>query len=113
MRKRFRPSHGTVVAYVALFVALGGTTYAATYVVSSNSQIGPGTISGHKPPSGKHANLIADSITGGDVAEKSLAKVPNADKLDGTASTEFVRAQGANVISAGLPQFDGQTGCPT
>jgi hypothetical protein len=25
-----RPSHGTLVAYVALFVALGGTTYAAT-----------------------------------------------------------------------------------
>jgi hypothetical protein len=30
MRKRFRPSHGTLVAYVALFIALGGTTYAAT-----------------------------------------------------------------------------------
>src|SRR5690349_9010282 len=29
MRKRFRPSHGTVVAYVALFVALGGTALAA------------------------------------------------------------------------------------
>jgi len=24
MRSRFRPSHGTVVAYLALFVALGG-----------------------------------------------------------------------------------------
>lgn len=30
MRSRFRPSHGTVVAYLALFIALGGTTYAAT-----------------------------------------------------------------------------------
>jgi hypothetical protein len=30
MRSRFRPNHGTVVAYLALFVALGGTTYAAT-----------------------------------------------------------------------------------
>jgi hypothetical protein len=30
MRIRSRPSHATVVAYVALFVALGGTTYAAT-----------------------------------------------------------------------------------
>src|SRR5215216_5624356 len=29
MRLR-RPSHGTLVAYVALFIALGGTTYAAT-----------------------------------------------------------------------------------
>jgi hypothetical protein len=30
MRSRFRPNHATVVAYLALFVALGGTTYAAT-----------------------------------------------------------------------------------
>jgi len=30
VRSRFRPSHGTVVAYLALFVALGGTAYAAT-----------------------------------------------------------------------------------
>jgi hypothetical protein len=30
MRSRFRPSHATVVAYLALFIALGGTTYAAT-----------------------------------------------------------------------------------
>ena len=76
-----------VVSLAALFVALGGTATAVTYVVSSNSQIGPGTISGHKPPSGKHANIIADSVTGGDVAENSLAKVPNADKLDGHDST--------------------------
>jgi hypothetical protein len=37
MRSRFRPSHGVVVAYLALFVALGGTATAVTYVVSSNS----------------------------------------------------------------------------
>ena len=30
MRSRFRPNHATVVAYVALFVALGGSAYAAT-----------------------------------------------------------------------------------
>jgi hypothetical protein len=30
MRFRSRPNHATVVAYLALFVALGGTTYAAT-----------------------------------------------------------------------------------
>lgn len=30
MRSRFRPNHVTVVAYVALFVALGGSAYAAT-----------------------------------------------------------------------------------
>jgi hypothetical protein len=33
--------------------------------------IGPGTISGHKPPSGKHANIIAGSINGKDIADRS------------------------------------------
>ena len=73
MRQRIR-SHLTfanVVSLAALFVALGGTATAVTYVVSSNSQVGPGTISGHKPPSGKHANIIAGSITGKDIADRS------------------------------------------
>jgi hypothetical protein len=72
MRSRFRPSHAVVVAYLALFVALGGTATAVTYVVSSNSQIGPNTISGHKPPTGKHSNVIAGSINGQDVADNSV-----------------------------------------
>jgi hypothetical protein len=113
MRSRFRPSPAMIVACIALFVALGGTATAVTYVVSSNSQIGPGTISGNNPPSGDHANIIAGSVTGGDVAENTLAKVPNADKLDGRDSTDFVRAVGSHPISAGLPQLFDQTGCPT
>jgi hypothetical protein len=60
-----------IVACIALFVALGGTATAVTYVVSSNSQVGPGTISGHKPPTGKHANIIANSINGSDIADRS------------------------------------------
>ena len=68
--RRFRPSPAMVVACIALFVALGGTAMAA-YIVSSNSQIGPGTVSGHKPPSGKHANVIAGSINGADIADRS------------------------------------------
>src|SRR5690349_16512800 len=42
------------------------------YVVSSNSQVGRQTISGRKPPTGKHANTIPGSINGGDVAANSL-----------------------------------------
>jgi BclA C-terminal domain len=64
----FRPSPAMVVACVALFVALGGTATAVTYVVSSNSQVGPGTISGHNPPSGKHANIIGGSVNSADLA---------------------------------------------
>jgi hypothetical protein len=83
--RRFRPSHATVVAYVALFVALGGTAMAAV-VITSNSQVAKGTISGHHPPSGKHANIIAGSVNGKDVAANSLTgadiKQPTLTKLD-------------------------------
>jgi hypothetical protein len=69
MKKRsFRPSPAMIVACVALFVALGGTATAVTYVVSSNSQIGPGTVSGHNPPTGKHANIIGGSVNANDLA---------------------------------------------
>jgi hypothetical protein len=66
-----KPSPAMIVALLALFVALGGTAMAA-YVVSSNSQIGPNTVSGHKPPSGAHSNIISGSINGQDVADNSL-----------------------------------------
>src|SRR4051812_38466131 len=52
---RFLGRH--ILAVVAIFLALGGTAYAG-FVVSSNSQIGPNTVSGHNPPAGKHSNLF-------------------------------------------------------
>ena len=58
---------------ILAFIVLGGGTALAAYVVSSNSQIGPGTVSGHKPPSGDHANIIAGSVNGQDVADNSLS----------------------------------------
>jgi hypothetical protein len=65
-----RPSHATVVAYLALFVALGGTAYASV-IITNNSQVDKNTISGHRPPNGKHANIIAGSISGKDIADRS------------------------------------------
>src|SRR5690349_7433146 len=64
-------TYATVVATLALFVALGGGTALASYVISSNKQVGPGTISGHKPASGDHPNVIAGSINGKDIADRS------------------------------------------
>src|SRR3954463_380023 len=58
------------VLFLALvsFFLVGGGTALASYVVSTNSQIGPDTVSGHKPPLGKHSNLIAGSINATDLA---------------------------------------------
>jgi hypothetical protein len=58
-----------VTAFV--FVLAGGTAFGA-YVVSSNSQIGPNTVSGHKPPTGKHANIILGSINAKDLASNAV-----------------------------------------
>jgi hypothetical protein len=71
MRQRLRSklTYANVVATLAMFLVIAGGTATAALVVSSNSQIGPGTISGHKPPSGKHANIIAGSINGQDTAD--------------------------------------------
>jgi hypothetical protein len=71
MRSRFRPNHATVVAYLALFVALGGTALAATYVVSSNSQIGPGTVSGHAGTA-TNKNIISGSVNATDLANQAV-----------------------------------------
>ena len=70
MRQRLRShlTYANVMATLAVFLVLGGGTALAAYVVSSNSQIGPNTVSGHKPPAGKHANIIAGSIARGDLA---------------------------------------------
>jgi cysteine-rich repeat protein len=84
MRSRFRPSPAMIVACIALFVALGGTATAVTYVVSSNSQIGPGTVSGHKPPTGKHSNIIAGSVNATDLASGSV----RLSSLEGTSCNE-------------------------
>jgi hypothetical protein len=70
-RVRRHLTFANVVSLAALFVALGGTAVAAV-IVTSNSQVAKDTISGHKPPSGKHANIISGSINGQDVANKGL-----------------------------------------
>ena len=48
-RIRKHLTYANVISTLCLFLLLGGGTALAAYVVSSNSQIGPGTVSGHKP----------------------------------------------------------------
>lgn len=65
-------TYANVMVTILAFIVLGGGTALAAYVVSSNSQIGPGTISGHKPPSGKHANIISGSVNSTDLANQAV-----------------------------------------
>lgn len=65
-------TYANVMVTIVAFVVLTGGTALASYVISKNSQIGPGTVSGHKPPTGDHANIIAGSVNGKDLAARSV-----------------------------------------
>lgn len=65
---RARVTYANVVATLALFIALGGTSYAVTKI--SGSQIKAHTLTGR--------NIRANSITGHQVKERSLDPVPRA-----------------------------------
>lgn len=65
---RSRLTYANVMVTVLAFVVLGGGTALASFVVSSNSQVGPNTISGHRPPAGAHSNLMTRSIGAQDLA---------------------------------------------
>jgi hypothetical protein len=77
-------TYANVMATLAVFLVLGGGTAMAAYVVSSNNQIASNTISGHKPPSGYHTNIVQGSINGTDIADRSgvdTCKTPLTAKL--------------------------------
>jgi hypothetical protein len=102
MRSRFRPGPAMIVACIAVLIALGGTATAVTYVVSSNSQVGPGTISGHKPPSSDHANIISGSVNATDLSNQAVT----AAKI---AKPEAWHAVGAGSTSQDLCTNSGNT----
>jgi hypothetical protein len=106
MRARSRPSHATVVAYVVLFVALGGTAMASV-VITSNSQVAQNTISGHKPPSGKHPNIIGGSVNGTDLASGAVGTGKLADGAV-TSSKLACRGNGSSdqMVRAGAVCID-------
>ena len=80
MLSRTRARHHVVVAYLALFVALGGSAVAAKPLIDG---------SGVRDESLTSADIQNDSLTGEDILESSLGKVGDADTLDGKGSTDF------------------------
>lgn len=82
MRHIPRPSASMIVALLALFVALGGTVYAASSIngksVKKNSL--PGNRIKQKTVTGNR--LKNDTVTGTQVNESTLGKVPSAATAD-------------------------------
>ena len=89
MRQR-RPSHATVVAYLALFVALGGGAYAIS-VAKKNSVVSKSIKNGQVKTKDLAKNAVngakvADnSLSGADVNESSLGAVPLAAHANSAA----------------------------
>jgi hypothetical protein len=91
-----------VVALAALFVALGGTAMASV-IITSNSQVAKDTISGHRPPSGDHPNIITGSLIGQDVANDALsgAKIDEASLTGDAKALNWTGPADANPASLG------------
>jgi hypothetical protein len=108
--KRARPSPAMVVALISLFVALSGVAWAANTVgsgdVIDNSLLSQDLKNG---AGARGVDVVDDSLTGADVDESTLGKVPTADKLDGIDSTGFVRNLWA-VAGFGTPTLGNPTG---
>jgi hypothetical protein len=95
MRRQLKlPSPSTAVALLALFVALGGTGYAAVKI--NGKSIRSGTITGskfkNKTLSGN--KLRSNTLTGRQIKESTLGSVPKADVAT-TAGT-------ANAVAGGV-----------
>ena len=78
---RSRPSPAMVVALLALFVALGGSGYAAVQI--NGKTIKNATIAGKK--------LKRNTVTGRQVRESTLGTVANANALGGRGPDAFIR----------------------
>jgi hypothetical protein len=110
-RRHCHLTFANVVSVIALFVALGGTAMASV-IITSNSQVAQDTISGHKPPSGDHTNLISGSVTGTDLTSSAVSgsklaanSVSGGKVLDGSLTGADVAANtltGANINAASL-----------
>lgn len=88
-------NHATVVAYLALFVALGGTAYAATggNIALGQSNRAGQTTSLKNTGSGPALKLSTDKATTAPLAVSNDTKISNlnADELDGLGSGAFGR----------------------
>jgi len=101
---------GNTIAMLALFVALGGTTYAATALPKNSvgtkqlkkNAVTPVKIKKSAVTNPKIANNAVtsaktknDSLTGADVLESSLGAVPNANALGGVVASGYLKSGAA------------------
>jgi len=104
-RRISRPSPALIVAIVALFMALGGTSYAALKITGNN--IVNGTLSGvdvdNRSLAGKE--IKKNTLDGDEINESALGPVPkatDADTVGGQPASSFMVKQ-PRVFEAAIP----------
>jgi hypothetical protein len=112
-RVRPRLNHATIVAYLALFVALGGGAFAATSLVGGNGEVhacvdGTGRLTVVKPGKGcgKHRTQIAWNVRAGQGA-KGLG---GAQGLQGPQGATGAAGPAGSAGSPGDPGEEGAAG---
>jgi hypothetical protein len=133
-----RPSPATVISLIALFVALGGSGYAAVKISGKNianksiagSKLKNRTITGAKLKNRTitGGKLKRNTLTGSEIQESMLGQVPSASKAEtATNATNAQTLQGNTpnafapasrepvrfVGTVGNPPFEGNWGNPT
>jgi hypothetical protein len=89
------------VAFLALFVALSGTAFAAASLPNNSvgtKQLKKGAVTG--------AKVRKNSLTGTQIKESKLKRVPDASKLGGKSPNEFLAAGGTAVNADKLDGID-------
>jgi len=98
-RLRDRLTYANVVATLALFLALGGASYAAARIGSAsiiNNSVRTQDLRNNDIRSRDirnrtitNADILTNTVTGRQVRESSLSKVPDADRLDGADGASY------------------------
>jgi hypothetical protein len=106
-KRRFLPRHSTLVAYVALFVALGGTTYAAVSLPKNSvgtKQLKDGAVTSSKLNANatiSHANRAANADRlGGSPAAAFLLRCPTGMLRAGNLCVDFAARPPATLANA-------------
>jgi hypothetical protein len=121
MGKRLKaPSPALVIALIALFLSIGGISYAASKIGTKDIKKAAVTTSKiHKQAvtTGKLADgavngqkVLDDSLTGADIDESTLGQVPDAAKLNGNGPAAFLSSnviRRESAVAAGTPLGDG------
>lgn len=88
------PSPATAIAWIALFVVLASTAWAATVPKNSvtTKSIKKNAVNGSKVKNSSltGADVRNNSLGGADIDESTLQQVPSADKVDGIDSASLV-----------------------